>query len=211
MQTLDKILAHKAASKVPEWPSYGNFRQVTQTRIFWKSANGGRKDIFQKSPKKMPSFKRSKSTFTQIALSFYRYALKVQRLEKILEQNASPKVPEWPSYGNFRKVTQTRTFWKSANGRRKDIFQKLPKKMPSFKRSKSTFAQIALSFYQYALKVQRLEKILAQNASPRVPEWPSYGNFRQVTQNPHFPKKFKGGTKGNFSKIPRKVALVWMA
>ena len=38
MQTLDKILAHKAAPKVPEWPSYGYFRQVTQTRIFWKSA-----------------------------------------------------------------------------------------------------------------------------------------------------------------------------
>ena len=40
MQRLDRILAHKAAPKVPEWPSYGNFRQVTQTRIFWKSAKG---------------------------------------------------------------------------------------------------------------------------------------------------------------------------
>ena len=58
--------------------------------------------------------------------------------------------------------------------------------MPSFIRSKSTFAQIALSFYQYALKVQRLEKILAQNASPKVPEWPSYGNFCQVTQTRNF-------------------------
>ena len=80
--------------------------------------------------------------------------------------------------------------------------------MPSFKRSKSTFAQIALSFYQYALKVQRLEKILAQNASPKVQEWQSYGKFRKVTQNPNFSKKKReGGTKGNFSKIARKVAL----
>ena len=39
-------------------------------------------------------------------------------------------------------------------------------------------------------------------------QWPSYGNFCKVTKNPHFLKKFKGGTKGNFSKIALKVALV---
>ena len=44
--------------------------------------------------------------------------------------------------------------------------------------------------------------------APKVPEWPSYGNFRKVTQNPHFLEKCKGGTKGNFSKIAQKVALV---
>ena len=55
--------------------------------------------------------------------------------------------------------------------------------------------------------MQRLEKILAQKAAQKGPEWPGYGNFGKVTQNPHFLKKFKGGTKGNFSKIAQKVAL----
>ena len=55
-------------------------------------------------------------------------------------------------------------------------------------------------------KLQRLEKILVQISAPKVPEWPSYSNFRKVTQNPHFLKKCKGGTKGNFSKIAQKVA-----
>ena len=59
--------------------------------------------------------------------------------------------------------------------------------------------------------MQRLEKILAQTAAHKVPEWPTYGNFRKATQNPHFPKKCKGGTKGKFSKIAQKVALVWKA
>ena len=53
--------------------------------------------------------------------------------------------------------------------------------------------------------------ILAKTAAPKVPEQPSYGNFGKVTQNPHFLKKYKGGTKGNFSKIAQKVALVWKA
>ena len=54
---------------------------------------------------------------------------------------------------------------------------------------------MALSSNLYAVKVQRLEKILGQK---KVPEWPSYGNLSKVTQNPHFLEKCKGGTKGNF-------------
>ena len=56
--------------------------------------------------------------------------------------------------------------------------------------------------------MQRLKKIMAQKAAPKLPEWPSYGNFGKVTQDPHFLKKGKGGTKANFSKIAQKVALV---
>ena len=52
-----------------------------------------------------------------------------------------------------------------------------------------------------------MQKILAQKADPKVPEWLSYGNSRKVTQKPHFLKKCKRGTKGNFSKIAQKDAL----
>ena len=54
--------------------------------------------------------------------------------------------------------------------------------MPSLKRPKSKLAQMALSSNQHALKDQRLEKILAHKAALKVPKWPSYGKFRQVTQ-----------------------------
>ena len=67
---------------------------------------------------------------------------------------------------------------------------------------------MALSSNLYALEDQRLGNILAQKADPKVPKWLSYGNSRKVTQKPHFVKKCKGGTKGNFSKIAQKVALV---
>ena len=66
---------------------------------------------------------------------------------------------------------------------------------------------MALSSNLYPLIVQRREKILARKAAPKVPEWPRYGNFREVIQNPHFLKKCKGGTKGTFSKIAQKDAL----
>ena len=66
---------------------------------------------------------------------------------------------------------------------------------------------MALSYNLDAFKVQTLENILAQTAAPNVPEWLSYGNFREIIQNPHFLKKCKGGTKGTFSKIAQKDAL----
>ena len=148
--------------------------------------------------KSSPPFKNP--TAQQMALSSNQYALVVQRMEKILAQKAVPKGPEWPSYGNFGKVTQNPHFLKKCKGGPKDIFQKSSKKRPSIKRANSTLAKKALSFNQNAVKVQRLEKILAQKAAPIMPEWPRYGNFCKVTQNPHFLKKFKGGTKGNFLK-----------
>ena len=70
---------------------------------------------------------------------------------------------------------------------------------------------MALSSNLKAFKVQKLENRLAQRAAPKVPEWPSYGNFCEVIQKPHFLKKCKEGTKGNFSKIAQKVAFVWKA
>ena len=70
---------------------------------------------------------------------------------------------------------------------------------------------MALSSNLYEFKVQTLENILAQTAAPNVPEWPSYGIFREVIQNRHFLKKCKGETKGSFSKIAQKVAFLWQA
>ena len=66
---------------------------------------------------------------------------------------------------------------------------------------------MALSSNLYEFKVQALENILAYTAALKVPEWPSYGNFREVIQNLHFLIKCKGGTKGTFSKIAQKDAL----
>ena len=77
-----------------------------------------------------------------------------------------------------------------------------------FERPKGTLAQMALSFNLYAFEVQTLQNILAHTAAPKVLDWPSYGNFGELIQNPHFLKKYKGETKGNFSKIVQKVNFV---
>ena len=80
-----------------------------------------------------------------MALSSNKYALIAPRLEKILAQKAAPKAPEWQSYGKFRKVTLNPDFSEKVKGRPREIFQKSPKKKPSFERAKSTLPEMALS------------------------------------------------------------------
>ena len=88
------------------------------------------------------------------------------------------------------------------------FFKHRLKSTPWLKGLKALWRKKALSCMQNADKFQRLEKILAQTAAPEVPAWPSYGNFRKVTQNPQFLKKWKGETRGYFSKFAQKVAVV---
>ena len=131
----------------------------------------------------------------------------MQSLETILAQTAALKVPEWPSYGNFRKVTQNPHFQKKYKGETKRSFSKIAQKVALASMGQQHSAQMSLSSKLYPLITQRLEKILGQKAAPKLPECLSYGNYRKVTQNPHFLKKCKGGTKGDFSKIAQKDAL----
>ena len=91
------------------------------------------------------------------------------------------------------------------------MFQKLPKKKPWLQRANSTLAQMSLSSNLYRLIVQRPDNILARKAARKVHEWPSYNNFRKVTQNQHFLKKWKRGTNRNLSKIAQKDALALKA
>ena len=59
---------------------------------------------------------------------------------------------------------------------------------------------MAFFSYKYPLISPRLEKILAQNAAPKVPEWQSYGKFCKVTLNQHFSEKEERGDQGKFFK-----------
>ena len=68
---------------------------------------------------------------------------------------------------------------------------------------------MALSSNYYALNEQRIEMIFAQTTAPKVPGWPSDGNFLQGHPKPAFSKKLeKGEQEKFFKKIAQKVALV---
>ena len=98
---------------------------------------------------------------------------------------------------------------KVQRGDQEKFFKNRPKSSLRFKRPTALWGKCHYPLNCiYPLIMQRLKNSLAQKEAPKRPEWPSYGNFCNVTQDTHFLKKCKGGTKGNFSNIAQKVALI---
>ena len=144
-----------------------------------------------------------------MALSSYKYALIAPRLEKVLAQNAAPKVPKWHSYGKFRKVTVNPHFYeKVERGDQGKFLKNRLKSSPCLKGPKAHWRMLNYTLIKMHLKCkdwrrfwrkQRLQN--CQNGQVRaiIASSPKTGIFLE---------KCKGGTKGNFSKIAQKVALV---
>ena len=147
-----------------------------------------------------------------MALSSNFLEFKVQTLKNIFAQTAAPKVTEWPCYGNFREVIQNSHFLKKVQrGDQGKFFKNRQKSSPRLKGLKAIWRKWHYLPISMHLKCKDWKRFWRKKRLQSVPEWPSYCNFCKVTQNPHFLKKCKGGTKGNFSKIAQKLALVWKA
>ena len=126
--------------------------------------------------------------------------LKCKDWRRFWRKQRLQKCPNGHVIAIIARLPKTRIFWKSAKGRRREIFQKLPKKKPWLQRAKSTLAQMSLSSNLYPLIVQTREKILARKAAPKVLEWPSYGNFWQGHPKPAFSENVQRADQGKFFK-----------
>ena len=105
----------------------------------------------------------------------------------------------------FERSPKTRIFWKVERGDEDKLFKNRQKSSPRLKGQKALWHYPLISM---RLKCKDCRRVWSKKAAPKVPELPPYGNFGKVTQNTYFLKKWKGGTKRNFSKIAQKLALV---
>ena len=144
----------------------------------WQFWQGHPKPVFSK---KMDSRDQEK---------FFKNRLKssprVKGSKALCRKRHYPLISIHLKWNNRKRFRRKQRLQKCKNGQVIGIFARSPKTRIFGKSAK--------------IKVQRLENILAT----KVQEWPSYRNFRKVTKNPHFLKKCKGGTKGNFQKSPKK-------
>ena len=123
-------------------------------------------------------------------------------MEMILAQTTAPKVPGWPSDGNFLQGHPKPAFSKKVQrGDQEKFFKNRPKSSPRLKGLKALWRKWHYPPISMHLKCKDWKGFWRKKRLQRVPEQPSYGNFGKVTQNPHFLKKYKGRTKGNFPKI----------
>ena len=75
------------------------------------------------------------------------------------------------------------------------------KSSPRFKGLRALWRKWHYPLISMYLKCKDWKTFWRKKRLQRVPEWPSYGNSRKVTQNPHFLKKCKWEI---FQKSPKK-------
>ena len=121
------------------------FARSPKTRIFSKSAKGGPREIFQKSPKRRPRLKDPKPLLRKWHYLSISMHLNCKDWRRFWGKQRLQKCPTGQDMAIFARSPECRIFWKSAKGRPRKIFQKLPKKKPWFQRANSTLVQVAFS------------------------------------------------------------------
>ena len=83
------------------------------------------------------------------------------------------------------------------------FFKNRPKGSPRLKGKKPFWRKWHYPVISMLLKCKDWTRFLGKTVAPKVVELPSYGNFRNVTQNPPFLKKHKDGPREIFQTSPK--------
>ena len=126
-----------------------------KTRIFWKSAKGGPREIFQKSPKKKPLLERPNSTLAQMSLSSNLYPLIGQRLEKKKKKKTGSKSARMARLWQFLQGHPKPAFSeKVQRGDVEKFFKNRPKSSPRLKGLKALWCKRHYPLISIPLKRQ---------------------------------------------------------
>ena len=117
-----------------------------------------------------------------------------------MAQKAAPKSAQMAKLWQFRQGHPNPHFReKVQRGTKRKFFKNRPKSSPRLKGLRALWRKWHYPLFSMPLKVQGLEKDYgAKSEVQKCPNGQVMAIFRKVTQNPHFLKKCKGGTKENF-------------
>ena len=115
---------------------------------------------------------------------------RMAKLVQFLEGHPKPEFSEKVRRGDKRKFLKNRL-----------------KTSPRLKGLKALWRKCHYRLISMHLKCKDLKRLWRKKRLQRVPQWPSYCNFRRVTQNLHFLKKVQRGDQGTFFKNRPKSRL----
>ena len=208
MQRLEKIFGEKYFSKSARMAKLWQFSQGHPKPAFSeKVQRGDQGKFFKNRPKSSPRLKGPEALWRKCHYPLISKHLTCKDWKRFWRKKRLQKCPNGQVMAIFARSPKPAFAEKVQRGDQGKFFKNRPKSSPRLKGPKALWRKWHYPLISMHLKCKDWKRFLRKNTSPKVPEWPSYGNFRKVTQNPHFLKKCKGGTKGNFLKIAQKVNL----
>ena len=136
------------------------------------------------------------------------YALKLQRLEKILRQIRGAKSARMAKLRQFRQGHPKPAFsLKVQRGDQAKFFKNRPKSSPRLKGLKAHWRKWHYPLICTHLKCKDWKTFWRNQRLQKCQNGQVMANFARSFKTRIFWKSAKGGSKGNFSKIAKKVAL----
>ena len=135
-----------------------------------------------------------------MALFSNLYALKLQRLEKMLRQTRGAKSARMAKLWQFRQGHPKPAFSEKVQRRDQEkFFTDRPKNSPQLKKANSTLAEMALSSNNYAVKVQlKTGENCGAKKSSKSARKTKLWQFLKGHPKHAFSKKVQRGHQGNF-------------
>ena len=124
----------------------------------------------------------------------------MQRLERILTQTAAPKVPEWPSYNNFCKVTQTPHFRKKCKGGTKENFSRIAQKVALASKGRNHSGANGIILLLVCTYSANTRKDFGAKSGSKRARMAKFWQFRQRHPKPSFSEKMQRGDQEKFFK-----------
>ena len=201
--------------KCKNWRKFWGIRRLQKCRKarLWQFLQGhpkpafsekvqgeNQEQFFKNRPKSSPHQKGPTAHWRKWHYSLSSMQLKCKDWKRFLRKRWLQNCSNGQVMAIFARSSKTLIFLKSAKGGPREMFQKSPKKQPSFERLKRTLAQMALSSIQYALKGKRLQKILGQKRGSKTARMAKLSQFRQGHPEPAFSEKMQRGDQGKFFK-----------
>ena len=173
-----------------------------------KVQRGDQGKLFKNRPKRSPCLKGPKALWRKWHYPLISMHLNCKDWKTFWRKQRLQKCPNGQVMAIFARSPKPAFSEKVQRGDQGKFFKNRPKSSPRLKGPKALLRKWHYSLICMHLNCKDWKRFCRKQAAPKVPEWPSYGDLGKVTQNPHFLKKCKGGTKRNFSKIAQKTAII---
>ena len=176
-----------------------------KTRIFWKRAKGGRREIFLKNrPKSSLRLKGPKALWRKSHYPVISMLLTWKDWTRFRRKQRLQKCPNGQVIAIFTRSPKTRIFWKSAKGNQRKFFKNRQKGCPPWKGPKALWCKCHYLLISMHLQCKHWRTFLRKQLLQKCPNGQVMGIFARSFKTRIFWKSAKGGPKEIFQKSFKK-------
>ena len=180
---------------MPEWPSYGTFRKVTQTRIFWKTAKGHQVKFFKNRQKSYPRLKGQKTLWCKWHYPIISMPLNCQDWRRFWPKKRLQKCPNGQVMAIFARSHKPAFSEKVQRGDQRKFLKNSPRSQPRLKGPKAVWCKWYYPLTSMRLNCQDWKRFCRKKRLQKCPNGQVMAIYARSPKTRIFWKSAKGGPR----------------